>query len=146
MKKLFKLILLFSLIFNVACKEATQEVDSINVSEAITAICWDEFNVENDEAIVLDYSVCKEVSLSNQVESLQAFCGQTEIITNGMKCSDVMLPDEEYGKCVNGDSSETLVGLFIGVEEGVVADLLSVKQLDCISSGGVWEYNAGQNE
>ena len=107
MKALLKLILLSTLILNVACKEATEEIEEVKV-----AICLDEqTDLINEDQNLLDYSICKEVYSKDDVDKLTTSC-QGDLIVNDSTCEDYFAENQEVAKCIIGDRVKVYLGTF----------------------------------
>ena len=136
MKTLLKLILLSTLILNVACKEATEEVEEVKV-----AICLDEQTyLINEDQDRLDYSICEEVYSKDDVDKLTTSC-QGDLIVDDSTCEDYFAENQDVAKCIIGDRAKVYYGNFIlaGADEGQKANFLSDAQAYCIDVlQGAW--------
>ena len=132
------LVLIGSFLFIGACKKASGEAP-IAIS---SGICVKELTHDIDDNTTLQYTLCKEVSSSSQIESLRTFCGSIEIITNGSECSDYIGPTVEQGKCAHDETSFTLFGEFNndGTDDDK-ATFLTGLELNCEQNNGTWTHS-----
>lgn len=138
MKTLLKLILLSTLILNVACKEATEEVEEIKV-----AICLDEQTyLINEDQDRLDYSICKEVYSKDDIDKLTTSC-QGDLIVDDSTCEDYFAENQDVAKCIIGDRVKVYFGNFIdqAAAEGQKERFLNDAQTECVGEfRGAWAF------
>ena len=137
MKTLLKLILLSTLILNVACKEATEEVEEVKV-----AICLDE-NFEEitdgDDIFILDFAFCAEARSEEDINKLKSEC-RVALIQDGRKCENFFVESDETGICTFQSSGKVYLGHFFdqNAQENQKNNFISKKEQDCNDEGGVW--------
>ena len=138
MKKLLKLILLSTLIFNVACKEATEEIE-----EASVALCLDEgvdeVTDEGGNESYLEFAFCAEVRSEEDINKLKSEC-RADLIQDGRSCENFFVESDETGVCTFQNSGKVYLGHFFenNALEGEKDNFISSKEEECNKEGGVW--------